>query len=131
LPEVLGTSTQSLFDDRDDLLHTTSAIRYPVFVGDRNYTGHEPRPLDTSILKAFVEERLAPELASVEGALIVPLGDAVERCLEFLVRRHGVPRERCLFGFPHPSGANGHRAKHFSERRETLQRTLHEWFASA
>ena len=131
LPATLGVSMSSLFDERDDLLHSTSAIRYPVFVDGRNYTGHQPRPLDVSILTAFVEEQLSSELASVDGALIVPLGDAVERCLDFLVRRHQLPRERCLFGFPHPSGANGHRARHFAERRDELRRTLREWFASA
>jgi len=131
LPATLGVSMSSLFDERDDLLHSTSAIRYPVFVNGRNYTGHQPRPLDVSILTAFVEEQLSSELASVDSALIVPLGDAVERCLDFLVRRHQLPRERCLFGFPHPSGANGHRARHFAERRDELRRTLREWFASA
>jgi hypothetical protein len=131
LPEVLGASTRSLFDERSDLLHTTSAIRYPVFVDGANYTGHRPRPLDSSILAAFVEERLDAELASAGSALIIPLGDAVERCLDFLVRRDHLPRERCLFGFPHPSGANGHRARLFSERRDGLQRTLHGWFATA
>jgi hypothetical protein len=131
LHEELGTSTSSLFGERDDLLHSTSAIRYPVFVDGRNYTGHRPRPLDTRILTAFVEEQLAAELASVDAALIVPLGRAVEQCLDFLVRRQQLPRERCLFGFPHPSGANGHRARQFSERRGELHRVLREWFASA
>jgi hypothetical protein len=130
LPDVLGTSTRSLFDERDDLLHTTSAIRYPVFVDGTNYTGHRPRPLDTSILAAFVEEWLRAELASVGTALVIPLGDAVERCLDLLVRQDQLPRERCLLGIPHPSGANGHRARLFSERRGELQRTLHEWFAA-
>jgi hypothetical protein len=96
LPEVLGTSTRSLFHVRDDLVHSTSAIRYPVFIDSGNYTGHGPSPLDISILTAFVEEQLAAELASVDRALIVPLGDAVERCLAFLVRRDQLPRERCL-----------------------------------
>jgi hypothetical protein len=131
LPKALGISTLSLFDEKYDLLHTTSAIRYPVFVDGANYTGHRPRPLDSSILAAFVEEQLGAELASAGNALIIPLGNAVERCLDFLVRRDHLPRERCLFGFPHPSGANGHRARLFSERRDDLQRTLHGWFASA
>jgi hypothetical protein len=40
------TSTRSLFEDQAGLIHSTSAIRYPVFVSGRNYTGHRPRPLD-------------------------------------------------------------------------------------
>jgi hypothetical protein len=114
LPEVLGTTTRSLFDEQRGLLHTTSAIRYPVFTAGKNYTGHHPRPLDTNILMAFVEERLAPE-----------------RCLDHSVRRHQLPSDQCLFGFPHPSGANAHRARHFSERRDELRRSVREWFASA
>jgi hypothetical protein len=102
-----------------------------VFTAGKDYTGHHPRPIDSNILTAFVEERLAPELASLDIALIVPLGDAVGRCLDHLVRRHQLPRDQCLFGFPHPSGANGHRARHFSERRDGLQRRVREWFASA
>ena len=129
LPEEIGTPTTSLFGDRDDLLHSTSAIRYPVFVDGRNYTGHRPRPLDSNVLSAFVKEQLSVELASVETALVVPLGQAVEQCLDFLVRQEQLPRERCLFGFPHPSGANGHRAQQFNERRNALRRTLHGWFA--
>jgi hypothetical protein len=118
LPEVLGTPTLALFDQQADLLQSTSAIQYPAFVEGKNYTGHQPPPLDSPILRAFVEERLAAELASLEAALIVPLGHAVEGCIDFLVQRNQLPREQCLFGFPHPSGANGHRARQFLDRRE-------------
>lgn len=38
-------SPASLFGDCAHLLHTTSAIRYPVFVGEANYTGHAPQLL--------------------------------------------------------------------------------------
>jgi hypothetical protein len=34
---------------------------------------------------------------------------------------------RCLFGFPHASGANGHRQKFFNERRDRLRRTVADW----
>jgi len=37
-------SPAMLFDGCRYLLHTTSAIRYPVFVRGANYTGHTPRP---------------------------------------------------------------------------------------
>lgn len=131
LPEVLGTPTLALFDQRADLLQSTSAIQYPAFLEGRNYTGRQPSPLDSPILRAFVEERLAAELASLETALIVPLGDAVEGCIDLLVQRQQMPRGQCLFGFPHPSGANGHRARQFRNRREILQRNLRAWFAVA
>jgi hypothetical protein len=34
---------------------------------------------------------------------------------------------RCLFGFPHPSGANGHRAAHFAQNEPALRRDLAQW----
>jgi hypothetical protein len=39
-----------------------------------------------------------------------------------------VDSDRCLFGFPHPSGANGHRKKHFEERKEELSERVKGWF---
>ena len=45
----LGT-TDELFDHRRDLVHTTSLIRYPVFVGAaaKNYTGYQPTPVNSA-----------------------------------------------------------------------------------
>ncbi|MDQ3519975.1 MAG: hypothetical protein M3466_16435, partial [Gemmatimonadota bacterium] len=51
LPALLGlTSSADLFDSAPYLVHTTSAIRYPVFNGDRNYTGSNPHPLKSPLL---------------------------------------------------------------------------------
>ena len=77
----------------------------------KNYAGHRPRPLDHPVLTAFVEERLAADLADVDGALVVPLGQAVEGCLDALVKGGHLDPARCLFGLPHPSGANPGRRK--------------------
>jgi hypothetical protein len=115
------SSTGSLFEDRADLLHSTSAIRYPVFVKG-NYTGHRPRPLDHPVLAAFVEERLAPDLVNVDEALIVPLGQAVEGCLDGLVKAGHLDPARCLFGFPHSSGANASRARQFSSGKTSFSK---------
>lgn len=50
LPACLGVkSTETLFAEDHALLHTTSMIRYPVFVKGRNYAGHSPNPLKTAI----------------------------------------------------------------------------------
>jgi hypothetical protein len=35
--------------------------------------------------------------------------------------------DRCLFGFPHASGANGHRKKFFNERKEQLRLAVTNW----
>ena len=45
--------------------------------------------------------------------LVLPLGKAVEDCLRMLIATGQFDEVRCLFGFPHPSGANPHRADQF------------------
>lgn len=45
LPEILGiASVAQLFGQRSDLLHSTSALIYPVFISGKNYSG-SPDPL--------------------------------------------------------------------------------------
>jgi len=120
-PSFLGVdSTTALFGPAAALLHTASAVRYPVFVRGRNYTGHGPDMLRNPFLRECVELVLGPELASVTDALIVPLGNAVSAALEHLANRGDLSSERCLFGFPHPSGANGGRVRDFTARRKEL-----------
>jgi hypothetical protein len=125
LPRLLGVpSGESLFGEHRPLIHTTSAIRYPVFVNGRNYTGHGPGILDVPLLRHFVEHRLAGELRRTPGAVVIPLGKSVSTVLEHLCARGVVERSRCLLGFPHPSGANGHRLRDFAEHREGLARQM-------
>lgn len=130
LPQQLQIpTTDTLFNSHHDLLHSTSAIRYPVFQGAENYTGHAPSILKSVALKEFVERVLGPELTLVPGALIVPCGDAVDGVLRHLVDKGILQAERCLWGFPHPSGSNGHRVRYFAERRQKLTATIKAWFA--
>jgi hypothetical protein len=130
LPACLGIAAATdLFTEHQALLHTTAAIRYPVFVNGRNYTGHHPPLLKTPVLRGFVEQVLAKELQQVPEGLIIPLGAAVAAALDYLADAGAMDRGRCLFGFPHPSGANGHRERAFAERREHLSLKLKEWFA--
>ena len=130
LPEHLGIpSSANLFATHRPLLHTTSALRYPVFVHGRNYTGHTPKPLSMPALRHFIEHLLTEELQQVPAAIIIPLGQSVSEIIGYLVETGHVERHRCLMGFPHPSGANGHRVREFNERRVHLTRSLKEWFA--
>ena len=120
-PSFLGIeSTSELFGSAAALVHTGSAIRYPVFVKGRNYTGHSPNMLRNPFLRECVESMLAPELATVPDALVVPLGNAVSAALDHLATRGEVCPERCLFGFPHPSGVNSGRLRDFAARRQEL-----------
>jgi len=120
LPSALGINASSeLFGTAGALLHTTSVIRYPVFVNTRNYTG-TPAPMTSPLLADIARTVLVPELESVRGALIVPLGKAVERTLDTLAAEGRLGPKRWLSGFPHPSGANGHRVRIFNENRRSL-----------
>jgi hypothetical protein len=130
LAAALGVQTSAdLFQQRDVLIHGTSALRYPVFVDGKNYGGGNP-PVDRSaMLTRFVHEQLAPELAAIPGALVLPLGKAVEGCLRILIASDQLEEARCLFGFPHPSGANGHRAVQFRRNEVALRAEIARWAA--
>jgi hypothetical protein len=105
LQRALGlTSAAELFGPRADLLQTISAARYPVLMSDgRNWSGGNPS-ISQPALRHIVRRFLAPELAALDGALVVPLGVAVQTGLRRLVAEGRLTAEQCLFGFPHPSG---------------------------
>jgi hypothetical protein len=86
--------------------------------------GGNPPVGPSPILTRLVHEQLAAELALVPQALVLPLGKAVEGCLRILMAADQLNERRCLFGFPHPSGANGHRAAHFRENQPALTAQL-------
>ena len=124
--EAVGLeSTAQLFTE-PSILHTTSLLRYPVFVGAAmaNYRGTSPRPEASPLLRSLISELLVPELGSVANALIVPMGKAVARALDAL----NVPvLDRCLVGFPHPSGANGWANRQFADNRGQLRAAVATW----
>jgi len=129
LPECLGIkSAEVLFEEKTDMVHSTSALRYPMFFRGKNYTGHAPKMLSIEIQRCMVENLLGKELTQVEKGLIVPLGKASTMAVEHLVECGIVDKKRCLFGFPHPSGANAHRVKEFEERQGSLKRKMRNWF---
>jgi hypothetical protein len=47
-----------------------------------------------------------------------------------LVAAGDLDEERCLLGFPHPSGGNGHRIRQFRENEAVLRTGIAEWKAS-
>lgn len=125
LGEVLGlTSSAELFGRRCDLLHSTSILRYPVFVRGKNYSGHSPEPRRHPYLNAAINEVFAPELDRLRGMLIVPLGRMVDEVVQEL---RWEPENRYLAGFPHPSGANEHRHAQFEAVSGSLKRMVRRW----
>jgi hypothetical protein len=128
--QALGiASTAELFQERSDLLHGTSALLYPVFLGGKNYGG-SPSPLKSPILKAFVDQVLTAELAIVPDAFVIPLGRAVSTLLRAEVDQGAMPAERCLFDFPHPSGSNAHRIQQYKTHRKGMAKQVKSWAAS-
>jgi hypothetical protein len=119
-------TTADLFGSHRHYLHTTSALRYPVFVDDKNYTGHSPKPFSNDYLRSMVETLLADELVKVGTALVVPLGKAAEACVVHALSLCGA-QVTVLHGFPHPSGANGHRVRLFDENKKGLRAGVRKW----
>jgi hypothetical protein len=120
-------STTELFDLDNDLLHATSALRYPVFVANKNYTGSTPRALKSSILWEQIEMQLVPELNKFKDALVIPLGKNVNDILFELKSTGKISNDTILSGFPHPSGANGHRAKQFEINKIQMTNKIKKW----
>lgn len=123
-------SAAALFERRHmRLLHATATVRYPTFKGNKNYDGQSPKLLaDDGILRPYVYDVLAPELALIPDALVVPLGVRVDEALAALARDELLDPARCLVGFPHPSGANASSNKQWKLNRARLKRQVTEWF---
>ncbi|MER0467976.1 hypothetical protein ABR330_15160 [Bacillus cabrialesii subsp. cabrialesii] len=132
LPQAIEIqSAAQLFGDLRHMLHTTSIIKYPVFVQQKNYTGYRPAITHSPILSTYAFGHFPAELNKVTGpALLIPLGKATETVCGTLITRHSLRNFFCLHGFPHPSGANGHRLKQFSKNKEQLERQIHSFASS-
>lgn len=129
IPRTLGIPHSSdLFEKRDHLLHTTSIIKYPVFTKGGNYTGHRPKIHQSPLLQHYAYEVFPEELTQITPpALIIPLGKSVEQVILKLAEERKLFGHTYLIGFPHPSGANGHRIKQFQQEKEQLQKSVRTW----
>jgi hypothetical protein len=121
-------SCEELFNDKDYLLHTTSLISYAVFINGKNYTGHNPKIKKNELLTRFLAEFFEPQAALLKNALIIPLGKGVEEIIYEYTRADIFQKENVLFGFPHPSGANGHRLQQFNNNKEEMKETVINFF---
>lgn len=110
------------------LLHPTSSIRYPVIKRGANYSGSGPTIVQSPLLRRYVRDVLSAELAQANEALIVPLGKRVDEALAWLATQGLVDPARILSGFPHPSGANGHRHRQWRDNSEQLRMQAARWF---
>lgn len=118
VPALYGrTSAGEFFSDRHSRVHFTSALRYPVYLAGKNYSG-TPNPLSQPILKAMIETHLAEEAKQLRAAMWVPLGQHAEAALLHLASSGALPRTSILVGLPHPSGANAERIAYFLGRKD-------------
>lgn len=127
LGAALGlASTEALFGT--DLLRTGSVLRYPVFTNRKNYTGSSPAPTKHVFLKSMLDTIFAEELEAVEDCPIIPLGKAVESVLAYSAMEGRVDPNRVMTGFPHPSGANGHRVSQFNRNKGNFVQKIKQWY---
>lgn len=110
-------SCSELFQTYSDLIHYTSALRFPVFVSGRNYSG-TPSIGSSTLLARMVARYLAAEARSLPSAVWVPLGPCAASALQMLAAERVLDRAKVLDGLPHPSGANSERIAYFLGRKE-------------
>ena len=79
----------------------------------------------------MIRTLLVEELQLIPDALLISLGTSVEEVITDLVEQRAVDFRRCLTGFPHPSGGNGHRVRQFAERPLQMQQAVGSWFKTA
>ncbi|MET4481584.1 hypothetical protein ABIB66_006144 [Bradyrhizobium sp. F1.13.3] len=98
-------SISELWEGRSELVHFTSALRYPVFVGGKNYSG-QPSITKTPILLDLLRTCLLEEALALVGAIWIPLGTVATGAVEWVVRQGILKPQNVLVGLPHPSGAS-------------------------
>jgi hypothetical protein len=121
-------SCAELFRNASHLAHFTSAVTAPVFKGDNNYAGVAPKLLKVPKLRKFVLETLAHELSALPDAVTIPLGEVSGDAIKLLHKNKLINLDRCLFGFPHPSGANGYRRLKYDQGRKGWTEQLATFF---
>lgn len=117
IARALGiASTTDLFHTRSDLVHFTSALRYPVTHAGENYGG-TPRILRDRFTRDELSRWMVDEVRLVPNAFYVPLGASATEALVWLCERDLLDTNRVLTGLPHPSGANAERIAYFLGRK--------------
>ncbi len=110
-------SCAELFSARADLVHYTSALRYPVYLNGLNYSG-SPAMVSLPLLRRQILDFLTEEARMLPNVVWVPLGPAPASALAMLSRDGVLDGERILDGLPHPSPSNNERIAYFLGRKE-------------
>lgn len=108
-------STAEFWGVEQGLAHLTSALRYPVFEGERNYAGGKLGA--SALLRGELDRWFSAECRVLHNALYVPLGPTALEACERQVAAGILRRDQILAGLPHPSGANAERIAYFLGRK--------------
>jgi hypothetical protein len=93
-------------------IDSTGSFSGPMRSNGENYNGSLIR---VPALRKWVLQNLAAELAALpESAIIIPLGKGAGEAVDLITAEGLIDARRCLAGFPHPSGANGHGRRLFA-----------------
>lgn len=131
IPEKLEIDAAvDLFGHRFDFLNTMSVVRYPIFKSGRNYTGSNPTIPKSKFLSDQAMASFDADSRPPKSSLIIPLGKCVEESLRLVMGQSDVEYPFVAWGFPHPSGANGHRKGQFEANFESLSETVSLWSQS-
>lgn len=111
----------ALFGERRDLVHYTSALRYPVLKNGENYSGDKDM-VSEPYLWNQTKANLGKEIKALPDVIWIPLGQSVVQVFEKLISQGEISRSKVLLGLPHASGANAERIKYFigQKPREAL-----------
>jgi hypothetical protein len=120
-------STNEFFGPAHGRCGLVSATGFPVFVNGHNYTGSNPALADSPVVSSLVRQMLGGDLRMTPHALLIPLGVAAQSAVDLLVDEGIIETPRCLRGLPHPSGANGHRLRQYTERFDWLRAQVAAW----
>lgn len=128
LPQALHIkSCAELFDKDNHLMDNTCLLPYPVFKDGKNYTGHSPKIDKSPLLNSICQKQLEKIAKTYPDALFIPLGKCVD---EQVSKMKIIDDDRIVHGFPHPSGANGHRFKQMEANKERINKKILDFFNS-
>lgn len=111
------SSCADLFSTESHLLHSTSALKYPVFIKGENYNG-TPNMTKHPLLKSYLLANFGKEAEMLKNAIFVPLGPKPAEAMQLLVQTGVLNESRILFGLPHPSPASMERINYFLEKKD-------------
>ncbi|CAM3158772.1 hypothetical protein [Vibrio rarus] len=112
-----------LFEAKSELVHYTSAIRYPTVLANGNNYNGTPRVTSSPFLLNMLDTYLAEEIQELgSDCLWLPLGVAASQACEYMVKQGVLQSSQLLLGLPHPSGANSERVAYFlgNKKRDKL-----------